>query len=46
MSGPPMDLMIDPEAKPVTRYTPNTVPINLQEATKASLDKDVRLGVI
>ena len=46
MSGPPMDLKIDSEAKPVARHTPNTVPINLQEATKASLDKDVRLGVI
>lgn len=46
MNGPPMKLMIDPEAKPVAHHTPVPVPLHWQDAVKAGLDQDVRLGVI
>ena len=46
MEGPPLKLMIDPEAKPVAHHTPVPVPIHWQKEVKASLDQDVRLGVI
>ena len=46
MSGPPMRLMIDPDAKPHAYHTPIPVPIHWQEEVKAGLDQDVRLGVI
>jgi len=46
MSGPPMNIMIDPNAKPLAYHTPIPVPIHWQDQVKASLDQDVRLGVI
>lgn len=46
MTGPPMRLMIDPNAKPVVYHTPIPVPIHWQDEVKAGLDQDVRLGVI
>ena len=46
MSGPPMRLMINLDAKPVAYHTPIPVPIHWQEEVKAGLDQDVRLGVI
>lgn len=46
MTGPPMPLMVDPEAKPVAYHTPVPVPLHWQEEVKAGLDQDVRLGVI
>ena len=46
MSGPPMSLLIDEEAKPVAHHTPIPVPIYWQEQVKAGLDQDVQLGVI
>ena len=46
MSGPPMRIMVDPDATPVAYHTPIPVPIHWQEAVKAGLDRDVELGVI
>ncbi len=44
MQGPPLRLMVDPDAAPVANHTP--VPVHWQEEVKAGLDRDVRLGVI
>ena len=46
MVGPPMELMIDDNAKPVTYHTPLPIPIHWHEEVKKSIDRDVRLGVI
>ena len=46
MEGPPMHLMIDPEAKPIAYHSPIPVPIHWQDDVKAGLDRDVRLGVL
>ena len=46
MSGPPLRLMVDPEAKPTAHHTPIPVPIHWQDEVKADLDRDVRLGVL
>ena len=46
MDTPPMKLMVDPQAEPVAHHTPIPVPIHWQDAVKAGLDQDVRLGVI
>ena len=46
MSGPPLRLMVDPNAKPVVYHNPIPVPVHWQEAVKAGLDRDVQLGVI
>lgn len=46
MSGPPLRLMVDPDAHPVAYHTPIPVPIHWQDDVKAGLDQDVRLGVI
>ena len=46
MEGPPMRLMIDPEAKPTAYHSPIPVPIHWQDDVKAGLDRDVRLGVL
>lgn len=46
MRGPPMRLMVEPDAKPVAHHLPVPVPIHWQEEVKAGLDQDVRLGVI
>ncbi|CAG2222071.1 unnamed protein product [Mytilus edulis] len=46
MEGPPLKLMIDPKATPVACHTPVPVPLHWQDDVKASLDQDVRLGVI
>ena len=46
MEGPPMHLMIDPEATPVAHHKPLPVPLHWRDDIKAGLDQDVRLGVI
>ena len=46
MQGPPMRLMIDPEAKPTAYHTPLPVPMHWMEEVKEDLDRDVRLGVL
>jgi len=37
MEGPPMCLMIDPKAKPITYHSPIPVPIHWQDDMKAGL---------
>ena len=46
MQGPPLRLMVDPDAAPVAHHTPVPVPVHWQEEVKAGLDRDVRLCVI
>ncbi len=46
MEGPPMKLMVDPDATPVAHHKPVPVPLHWHDAVKAGLDQDVRLGVI
>ncbi|MEL6802565.1 MAG: reverse transcriptase family protein, partial [Bacteroidota bacterium] len=46
MHGPPLRLMIDPDATPIAHHTPINVPIHWMDEVKAGLDRDVRLGVI
>ena len=43
---PPIRLMVVPDARPVAHHTPIPVPVHWQEAVKAGLDMDVRLGVL
>ena len=46
MDSPPMRLMINPNATPVAHHSPIPVPLHWQDAVKAGLDRDVRLGVL
>ena len=46
MDGPPLRLMVEPDARPVAHHTPIPVPVHWQDDVKAGLDRDVRLGVI
>ncbi|MEL6802297.1 MAG: reverse transcriptase domain-containing protein, partial [Bacteroidota bacterium] len=46
MHGPPLRLMIDPQATPVAHHTPIPVPLHWMEQVKEGLDQDVRLGVL
>ncbi len=46
MHGPPMHLMVNPDAPPVAHHTPIPVPLHWQEDVKAGLDRDVALGVL
>ena len=46
MSGPPLKLHIDPNARPVAIHKPANVPLHWQEKVKADLDRDCRLGVL
>ena len=46
MAGPPLRLMINADAKPVAHHSPIPVPLHWQDAVKASLMQDVKLGVI
>ena len=44
-SSPPLSLMIDPEAKPVSNKKCYQVPLHYKEKVLRSLETDVRLGV-
>ena len=46
MSGPPMQLMVDPNATPVAHHNPYKIPLHFQDNVKEGLERDVRLGVI
>ena len=46
MQGPPLQFIIDKNAKPHAVHTPIPVPVHWQKAVKAGLDRDVKLGVI
>ena len=46
MTGPPVEIHLDPKAVPRVCHTPATVPLHWQEKVKADLERDVALGVI
>ena len=46
MDGPPLRLMIQPDAEPVAHHKAIPVPLHWQTEVKAALDRDVQLGVI
>ncbi len=46
MEGPPMRLMIDPQASPTAHHSPIPVPFHWQDDVKDGLDRDVKLGVL
>lgn len=46
MSGPPLRLMLNEDATPVSYHTPIPVALHWQDEVKAGLDQDVRLGVL
>ena len=41
MEGPPLALMIDPNAVPIAAHTPVPVPLHWQATVKADIDRDV-----
>ena len=45
MDGPPLRIMVNPQAKPVA-HTPINVPIHWEDDVKAGLDQDCEMGVI
>ena len=46
MVGPPIQIHIDPNAKPVNLRTPAPVPLHWQQQVKEELFRDVELGVL
>ena len=46
MSGPPMKLMVDPNATPIANHKAIPVPLHFREKVKQDLDRDVQLGVL
>ena len=46
MTGEPLRLYVDPEAKPVAVHKPALVPVHWQEQVFKDLERDVRLGVL
>ena len=46
MTGEPLRLHVDPNARPIAVHKPATVPIHWQEKVLNDLERDVRLGVL
>ena len=46
MHGPPLELHVDPTAKPFAAYTPASVPVHWAEKVRSDLERDVELGVL
>ena len=46
MEGPPLELHVDPEAKPIAVHKPIPVSLHWQQEVKESIDRDVKLGVL
>ena len=44
--SPPLELHIDPAARPTAVHTPGVVPLHWQQAVLDGLNRDVRLGVL
>ena len=45
MHGPPLELHVDPKARPFEMHTPTSVPIHWAEKVRSDLERDVKLGV-
>ena len=46
MTGPPMEVRVDPDAQPVVTRRPPNVPVHWQKEVSEQLSRDVALGVI
>ena len=46
MKGEPLELHVDPTAKPVAIHKPALVPLHWQDKVYADLERDVRIGVL
>ena len=46
MTGEPLRLYVDPDAKPYAVHKPAIIPIHWQEQVFNDLERDVRLGVL
>ena len=46
MTGPPLHIMIEDNARPVAHHKPTPVPVHWQQDVYDGLDQDVRLGVL
>ena len=46
MHGPPLELHVDPKARPFAVHTPASVPIHWAKKVKSDLERDVELGVL
>ena len=46
MHGPPLELHVDPSAKPFAVHTPASVPVHWAKKVKSDLERDVELGVL
>lgn len=46
MTGPPLELKVDPTVTPVARHVPAPIPWHFKEQVKAGLEADTRMGVI
>ena len=46
MEGPPLELHVDSEAKTIAVHNPVPAPLHWQQEVKASIDRDVKLGVL
>ena len=44
--SPPLELHVDPAARPTAVHTPGVVPLHWQQAVLDGLNRDVRLGVL
>ena len=46
MSGPPLEIHLEDDAKPCAFHTPAHVPIHWQKQVEADLIRDEKLGVL
>ena len=46
ITGPALQLHVDPSAKPIAVHTPSTIPLHWEKEVKKQLDDDVNLGVL
>ena len=46
MTGEPLRIFLDPDAKPHAVHTPSPIPVHFRDEVKKQLDMDVELGVL
>lgn len=46
MAGPPIEIHVDPSAKPVASHTPATIPLHWQDQVHRDLLRDETLGIL